>query len=1335
MMSGQSTFAEIQQQFYTDWGKKPYAKGKGWKQFHRWEDFWKNRLKPDGGFPNFQDNLQEFNNYMSGFETQNVSRGMTRSSSGNWAPIGPFTFTDPSDLGAGLGRVNFIVEDPNNANTLYLGAPAGGVWKSTDAGANWSPMADQLSAIGISAIGISASNSNTLYLATGDADGGDTYAIGVVKSTDGGATWNTVGNVPGQLSDVLVDPANANIVYVCSRYNGVYKSTDGGASWNNILSGNYRDIEFKPNNAQTIYAASSDEIRYSTNGGTTWSASTGLPGGTSRIVMAVTPANSDYVYALLANGNETYGGIYRSSNGGVSFSPRNTNTDVFDGSTQAWYDLAICASSTNAEIVFTGNLNIWKSTNGGTSLSVVNDWADPTTPTFTHADIHFLRYYGGNFYCGSDGGIYKSTNDGTSFTDLTAGVQIGQYYRIGGSQNDLTVLTGGLQDNGGFVYSGSQWKAWHGGDGMEAALHPTNSNIIYGMSQYGTLWQSTNGGTTVNWLGEPSGQQGDWVTPMSLDPNNNDRIIAGYSNLYACNTTTGNWSQLSTHNFPGVLNQLEVYVGNSSIIYVSVGAQIYKTTNGGTAFTEVTNNLNTINANGDAISSIEVDPANSDRVWVTISGQTAGVKVCHSSNGGTSWTNISGALPNINCNIVKLESSATNADAIYVGMDIGVYYDDATLPDFIPFMTNLPRTVVRDLEIYETQDIIRAGTYGRGVWQSGTYSVPSETANFNPSATSSCPSQTITFTDASTGATAWAWDFGAGANPATATGAGPHNVTYSTPGAKTITLTINGGASNATQNVTINALPAAPTISTPGNTAFCQGGSVVLTSSQATGNVWTGGSSNQSLTVTAAGDYTVTYTDANGCAATSAPTTVTVNPLPTISGSGTNPITCGTATGSVQVSGSGTGNVAWTGTATGNQNGVTLPYTIAALTAGSYNVTFTDNNGCTSSVSTTAISDPSGGTPPTISVQGNTTFCTGGSVTLTSSQASGNTWTGGSNGQNLNVTSSGTYSVTHTDANGCSAVSNAITVVVHPAPTAPTVTTSGPTSFCDGGSVTLTSSQASGNTWTGGSNAQTLDVTTSGTYTVTYMDANGCTATSSGVSVTVNPAPAVPTINASGATTFCEGETVTLTSSQASGNAWSDGSNGQTVTVSTSGDYTVTVTDANGCSSTSAMTSVVVNPLPTVTFNLVDTVCENSGTLNLTGTPTGGTYLGTGVLGTVFNPTSAGIGTHTINYQYTDGNGCEKTVSQTIVVDGCLSTNSIEIEGLSIYPNPFNDIVEVGLNGKEFSYSVMDARGRIVVRGTSFGSALVDLTTRSSGVYFLNVIADQKTETVKLIKR
>ncbi|MBK9512891.1 MAG: hypothetical protein IPO05_04525 [Flavobacteriales bacterium] len=219
-------------------------------------------------------------------------------------------------------------------------------------------------------------------------------------------------------------------------------------------------------------------------------------------------------------------------------------------------------------------------------------------------------------------------------------------------------------------------------------------------------------------------------------------------------------------------------------------------------------------------------------------------------------------------------------------------------------------------------------------------------------------------------------------------------------------------------------------------------------------------------------------------------------------------------------------------------------------------------------------------------------------MTLTSSSAAGNVWSTGSTTQSITVSTSGTYSVTVTNGNGCSATSAGTTVTVNPDPATPTITAGGPLTFCAGGSVTLTSSSATGNVWSTGATTQSITANASGNYSVTVTDGNGCSATSAGTTVTVNPNPATPTISADGPLAFCTGGSVTLTSSSATGNTWSTGSTTPSIVVNTGGSYSVIVTDANGCSAASAVQSVVVNTSPVVVLEYAATsFCADGSTI------------------------------------------------------------------------------------------------------------------------------------------
>ncbi|MDA7501970.1 hypothetical protein N8482_01725 [Chitinophagales bacterium] len=715
MMSGEHSFLEIQEQFNSDWDGREYERGHGYKQFKRWEYFWKTRLMPDGSFPDYGTAIKSLDKYLNKYNGNFKSTN----DGGAWTPMGPTSYTVTSSYAPGMGRVNFVMEDPNNPSIIYVATPGGGAWKSTDSGSSWTPLSDNLASIGVSSIGVAKTNSQVIYMATGDADGADTPSIGVVKSIDGGASWTIVASttaVPGELADLLVDPTDEDVVYVASKTEGLYKTINGGTSWSLLIAGTYRDIEFKPGSNQVIYAAGASDIQKTTNAGASWTAASGVPANSSRIVLGVTPADDAYVYALIADADGNYDGLYRSTNSANSFVARNTTTECFEGD-QSWYDMCIAVSPTNKNLLFTGVLNIWKSNDGGSSLSVINDWSEPTEATYTHADIHFLRYFGNSLFCGSDGGIYKSTNDGVSFADLSVGLQISQFYRISGVESDPNIINGGLQDNGNFYRAGTQWRAWLGADGMDGAVNPNNPMEAYGMNQNGGLHRTLDGGVTEeNW--EESSLVGEWVTPMIYDPSEN-RVVAGYADMQEFKNDT--WTQLSTYSFPDLLSCLEMAPSNNQVFYMATMDYLFITSDNGASVTDLTDNFASLNMNFEPITSIEVDKVNPAKVWISLGGWTAGTKVLYSADSGATWTNVSGTLPNLPCNIVKQDASSSEANAIYVGMDVGVYYRDASHTDFIPFMTDLPRVKVMDIEINETNDLIRLGTYGRGIWESPTH--------------------------------------------------------------------------------------------------------------------------------------------------------------------------------------------------------------------------------------------------------------------------------------------------------------------------------------------------------------------------------------------------------------------------------------------------------------------------------------------------------------------------------------------------------------------------------------------------------------------------------------
>lgn len=396
--------------------------------------------------------------------------------------------------------------------------------------------------------------------------------------------------------------------------------------------------------------------------------------------------------------------------------------------------------------------------------------------------------------------------------------------------------------------------------------------------------------------------------------------------------------------------------------------------------------------------------------------------------------------------------------------------------------------------------------------------------------------------------------------------------------------------------------------------------------------------------------------------------------------------------------------------------------------SGSYSFTVTDSNGCSSSSSVanvTVLAPPVAG----ITAAGATTFCQGGSVTLNASGGGTYAWSNGATTSSVSATQSGNYYVIVSNGS-CEDTSTVIAVTVNPLPNA-AITVSGPTTFCTGGSVLLTSSAGSGNLWSDNSTGNTLTVSTSGNYDVTVTDANGCSATSVPVSVNVL-APPVATITASGPTTFCQGDAVLLTAGGGSSYDWSDGSTSTSVLVSQAGTYYVVASNGT-CTDTSAAVNIVVNALPNVSFSMgADTFfCVNSPAYTLTaGTPAGGSFSGPDVSGNQFDPSQSGTGYVPIVYSYTDPNGCSASASSMVYVDVCTGIAAGEQAGtVTAMPNPTNGVATVYWPAAAAvqQLEVFDATGRIIIRKDVSGTTNAELSLNgfAAGIYQVKLSGDE----------
>ncbi|MFD2564488.1 starch-binding protein [Aquimarina rubra] len=696
---GTSKFDEVVGAFNRYWKEKnDTVKGSGHKPFKRWQEFHKNAVMPDGTLP-----TPDF--YWNIWEQKKSMKSFGQKSANTWLPMGPFDHDPSNSWSPGQGRINVAIVDPNQPNVMYVGAPAGGIWKSIDNGEHWEPLSDYLPQIGVSGIAIDYNNSNIIYISTGDDDSSDALGIGVLKSVDGGYTWSKTGlDVSDEYeigNDIYIDPNDSNKLWVATS-RGVYKTEDAGITWVKTLSGNIKDIKIKPGDTNIIYAATRDTFYKSTNGGASFFiVRNGLPISSSRLVIDVTPANPEYVYLLSADSGSSFQGLYKSVNSGSDFSKTLETENILE-STQAWYDLALAVSDQDPNLVFVGCLNVWKSTNGGDDFTRINRWNYPTEPTYTHADIHFLRYYNGRLFCGSDGGVYESVNNGGSFTDLTKGLQIGQFYKISVAENSSADhLVGGLQDNGGYALDGSQWNVYHGADGMDCAVQGDDENTYFGFIQYGRNLYKTKDRGKTRIFAASGPERGNWVTPLVSDRNGN--LYAGFKSFYKLEGYS--FKKQTEFDFGGSnIDHIELDPSDIRIMYVADGQNLYKSKDRGV-------NWSLVYRFTRFITSIEVHNDNNQIIYVSTAG--SGGKVFRSLDQGNSFFNITGNLPSEGKFVVKHHKGT---ESIYLGTYLGVYVKDGDQP-WQDYSASLPNVAVRDLEVNLKDNVLLAATYGRGIWK------------------------------------------------------------------------------------------------------------------------------------------------------------------------------------------------------------------------------------------------------------------------------------------------------------------------------------------------------------------------------------------------------------------------------------------------------------------------------------------------------------------------------------------------------------------------------------------------------------------------------------------
>jgi photosystem II stability/assembly factor-like uncharacterized protein len=701
--------------------------------------------------------------YIRAAEQRDLMAGAFFPASGaRWEFVGPRNTNPPYRTYFGTaavsGRVNAVAYDPVNENVYYMGAPQGGVWKTTDGGLTWQPLTDDWQFLQVACIAVHPTNPSILYVGTGDFQGWmRPFSQGIMRSTDGGQTWQQLGaTVFGNrcVSDILIDPENPNIITACTGWGpyqvvagDLWRSTDGGATWTRVssVSAIWSDLAVSARNPSTgiryYYAVghgNPGRLLRSSNRGQTWTTlAPPFSGNQSALRVATSPTNPDRVYLMSGNNSQ----VWVSNDAGNTWTAMNPSVD--GGFYQAWYDatMHISRDSAGNDVLYLGLVDLvqWTPAYGWRSIGL-----GFTNQANIHVDIHSMAINPRNpneLLVGTDGGVYRLTytpsTGAVNIVGLNATLGITQFYAAAFHPTDPTRVMGGAQDNATLRANGdlNAWRCIIGGDGGYCAYNPANPNIQYGSSQGLNIARTTN-----NWSSSSNitpGYGGDrvaFIAPLTIHPAQPNWLLAGTNYLWRWDENTRIWdarlgNQMLTN---GTLRAIAGAPSNANVIYTGGDdGQVWMTTNGGATWRQINANLP-----NRSISDIAVHPTNPYRVYVALGGTgTPHVYRCDNTLANTPvWVNISGSgltgLPNVHANSIALDPAAPDT-VIYVGNDVGFFYTldggatwrNGTQP------LGLPNVQVNTVRVVPATGYLMAATYGRGMWRIRLPLTPTGDAN------------------------------------------------------------------------------------------------------------------------------------------------------------------------------------------------------------------------------------------------------------------------------------------------------------------------------------------------------------------------------------------------------------------------------------------------------------------------------------------------------------------------------------------------------------------------------------------------------------------------------
>jgi hypothetical protein len=653
-----------------------------------------------------------------------------------WRSLGPFGFQTSGYYGSSPspdgGRIRTVAIHPTNPSIIYAGSASGGVWRTTNGGASWTPLTDFQCTLTTGSIAIDPVDPSIIYVGTGEPS--SSSGCGLLRSFDGGDSWTEIngngvlspanGTRANQTYRVRVDretagsQTNTTVLYAAS--NGLHRSTNSGASWTTVLTGFITDVEADPAQPDVYYAArtnagASNGIYRSTDNGVNWSQVYAANTSAQRIALAVTPA-APGVMAAVVVGSAMNTLVHYDPVAGAT---TRTATGLYEAGTrlnfgsQSTYNLVLERDPTNADVVYLGGSRVYRSTNGGQTFSLV--------AYELHVDWHAFEFAPSDpnvIIGGCDGGIYASYDRANSWSSRNTNIAVSQFYPgIAVHPTQQNVIAGGLQDNSSLWGFGSAYWTMSAptGDGGFNAWSHTDPNVFWATSySFGYVVRNTrhalSGGLTSSYRGFSGTDRKNFMPPLVIDPSNGATLYYGTYRLWRTLNDGLSWAPFTADltKGSGRINSVAVSQADSRVIWVgTTDGNVQVSFDAGESFTHVAGGLP-----NRVVTDIAADPFDAQRAVISYSGTGTG-HVYITTNSGTTWTNISAGLPDIPFNAVAI---VPGTPRIFAAADVGIYESGDNGATWSNTGQGLPNVQVLDLVYQQATGTLYAGTYGRGLW-------------------------------------------------------------------------------------------------------------------------------------------------------------------------------------------------------------------------------------------------------------------------------------------------------------------------------------------------------------------------------------------------------------------------------------------------------------------------------------------------------------------------------------------------------------------------------------------------------------------------------------------